>query len=244
MEQTYEVSGMHCESCVHKIESAISSVPGVVSAEVTLAPPRATVGSQTSVDTAVLSAAVSSAGDYRLKPSDGHAHASPVASDRSFLQTYYPLLLIATYLVGAVLMQAVNSDFVDPAALMNTFMGGFFVVFSFFKFLNLKGFVEAYSTYDIVARRYPWYGYVYPFIELGLGVAYLLGTFPVGTNLVTFVVMAVSTVGVVKALLKKNDIECACLGTIFKLPMTKVTFFEDSLMAGMAVVMLFLHVGR
>jgi len=117
-------------------------------------------------------------------------------------------------------------------------MGGFFLTFSFFKLLNLQGFVDAYQTYDVIARPVRAYGYVYPFIELGLGVAYLVRLAPVVTNLVTLVVMLVGVVGVTQALLQKRRIQCACLGTVFNLPMTKVTFVEDALMAGMALVML------
>lgn len=50
--------------------------------------------------------------------------------------------------------------------------------------------------------------------------------------------MLVSIVGVTQALVQKRRIRCACLGTVFNLPMTTVTFMEDALMAGMALVML------
>ena len=46
--------------------------------------------------------------------------------------------------------------------------------------------------------------------------------------------MGVSSIGVVQSLLKKRAIQCACLGTIFNLPMTKITLFEDLLMVAMA----------
>jgi hypothetical protein len=68
--------------------------------------------------------------------------------------------------------------------------------------------------------------------------AYLVRLAPVVTNLVTLVVMLMSIVGVTQALLQRRRIQCACLGTVFNLPMTKVTFLEDALMAGMALVML------
>ncbi len=90
----------------------------------------------------------------------------------------------------------------------------------------------------MLARPGRAYGYVYPFIELGLGIAYLARLAPVVTNLVTLAVMLVSLVGVTQALLQGRRIQCACLGTVFNLPMTKVTFVEDALMAGMALAML------
>lgn len=121
---------------------------------------------------------------------------------------------------------------------MEIFMGLFFVVFGLFKALNLKGFKDAYRMYDVIAMRYPSYGYVYPFLELGLGALYLLALYPLATNLATLVLMSVSAWGVYLKLRKKEKIMCACLGAVFKVPMTWVTLTEDLLMVGMALVML------
>jgi hypothetical protein len=54
----------------------------------------------------------------------------------------------------------------------------------------------------------------------------------------------VSAVGVLKALLDRRAIRCACLGTALNLPMTKVTLVEDLGMAAMAAGMLALHYTR
>lgn len=152
----------------------------------------------------------------------------------SVLKTYYPLFLIFVYLIGGVALVQFKAGALDWMAAMNHFMGGFFIVFSFFKILNLRGFADAYSTYDVVAKKFRVYGYVYPFVELGLGVAYLAAIAPLYTNLITLAVMSVSSIGVIQSLLKKNKIQCACLGTIFNLPMTKITLVEDLLMVVMA----------
>jgi copper chaperone CopZ len=154
------------------------------------------------------------------------------------LRTYYPLALIAAYLVGVVALVEWHSGRPDPMRAMNHFMAGFFLVFSFFKLLDLRGFVDAFRSYDVLARRVPAYGWAYPFIELLLGVAYTLAVLPVATNVVTLVVMAVGTVGVTQALLQKRRIRCACLGAVLNLPMSSVTLFEDVLMAAMAAAML------
>lgn len=117
---------------------------------------------------------------------------------------------------------------------MGNFMGGFFLAFSFFKLLDLNGFVNSFQTYDILARPMRAYSYAYPFMELSLGVAYLVGFAPIATNLVTLSVMLVGIVGVSLALVQKRRIQCACLGTVFNLPMSKVTLIEDGVMAVMA----------
>ncbi len=123
---------------------------------------------------------------------------------------------------------------------MQMFMAGFFLVFGAFKVVNIRGFVDAYSIYDLVAKRIRVYGYVYPFIELLLGIAYLVSWNLYITNIITVVVMTIGALGVFNELRKGNEVPCACLGTVFKIPMTWVTLIEDLLMAGMALGMLFL----
>jgi uncharacterized membrane protein YphA (DoxX/SURF4 family) len=121
---------------------------------------------------------------------------------------------------------------------MEHFMAGFFLVFSFFKMLNLQGFAETYSTYDIVAKKWNGWGYVYAFIELALGIAFLIGFNPLITNGVTFVVMSLSIIGVLQSVMNKRKIRCACLGAVFNLPMSTVTIIEDALMIAMSFIML------
>lgn len=122
---------------------------------------------------------------------------------------------------------------------MNHFMGGFFLAFSFFKFLDLKGFADSYKMYDIVAKRIPFWAYLYPFIELGLGLSFLSNIFPLLTNSITFIVMTISIIGVLQAVFNKKKIQCACLGAVFNLPMSTVTIIEDALMIVMSGIMIF-----
>ena len=118
------------------------------------------------------------------------------------------------------------------------FMGLFYIVFSFFKLLDLKGFSESFKMYDPLASRVPIYGWIYPFIEVVLGLMFLMH-FGVKTALViTLIVLGVTTIGVTKSLLDKKSIRCACLGTALKLPMTEATFIENAVMIVMAILLL------
>lgn len=157
---------------------------------------------------------------------------------RSFLVTYRPLLLVLAYLLGIVALVEIVAGSFDGLRAMRVFMGGFFVAFSFFKLLDLAGFVTSFQTYDILARRSTTYGYAYPFIELLLGILYLLNVAPLWVNGATILVMVIGLIGVSQALLQRREIQCACLGTVFNLPMSKVTFIEDALMAAMAAAMI------
>lgn len=121
---------------------------------------------------------------------------------------------------------------------MYDFMGIYFIVFSLFKIINLKGFAQAYSTYDIIAKHFTIYAYMYPFIELVLGIFYLMQFQLFMVNWATLLLMIISSIGVAYELAQKKEIMCACLGVVFKIPMTYVTLAEDLIMGIMAFLML------
>lgn len=129
--------------------------------------------------------------------------------------------------------------FLQITGFMILFMGGFFVVVSILKFVDWKGFAQQFALYDVVAKRSKLYAFTYPVIEFGLGIAFLLSFQLIITATITFLIMSVGSIGVAQNLLSKNPINCACLGTKVKLPLTTFTLFEDVLMAIMALMILF-----
>lgn len=155
------------------------------------------------------------------------------------IQAYLPLVTIFSVIIGITLLRQWYLGWNVHEA-MNDFMAAFFLIFGGFKVLKLDAFAEAYSMYDIMAKRSTFYAYAYPFIEIVLGFAYLLRLAPVPVNLITVILMLVSSFGVAQELAQKRTIPCACLGTVFKIPMTYVTLGEDLLMAAMALTMLFM----
>lgn len=239
----YSVRGMTCQNCVAKVREALESHEAVTSAEVSLSDRTATVETSGDVDFESLRKAVASKGAYTLSADDLSSNdgAATDLPDDQPGESLYPLLLIVGYIAGTTVLIALATDNWSGMDMMRHFMAGFFIVFSFFKLLDLPGFVNAYFSYDLIARAMPKWGWVYPFVELGLGVLYLLNAVPVATNIITLVLMLVGSVGVLKALMEKRKIQCACLGTALNLPMTKVTLVEDLTMAAMAAAMLVMY---
>ena len=92
--------------------------------------------------------------------------------------------------------------------------------------------------YDVLAKKIPAGAYLYVFIELGLGIAFLINFNPILTNSITVIVMSISIIGVLQSVLNKKKIQCACLGAVFNLPMSTVTIIEDALMIAMSGIML------
>jgi cation transport ATPase len=239
MTHTYNISGMTCGACVAKAKSQFLMLGDVTDAEVHLESPQATITMQKHIPVSVLQDALSKAGPYTISEADhGMQHIATNAEAGTWLKTYKPVLLIGAFITGVTLLiQAVNGGF-NWETWMRHFMAGFFLVFSFFKLLDLKGFAENYSSYDIIARKWPGWGFMYAFIELALGISFLVNFSPLLTNAVTFLVMSISIIGVLQTVFNKRKIQCACLGAVFNLPMSTITIIEDALMIGMSAIMI------
>lgn len=231
-------TNLRCEGCVDTIKPLLDALPSIQSwsAEVKSADKVLTLHTTQKLSLDDINRLLTKAGYQARQELIEPNVSTSVAPEPP--TSYFPLLLILFYLLGitAAIEWVQGSFHLDRA--MRHFMAGFFLVFSFFKLLNLSAFADSYQMYDIVARRSRAYALAYPFIELLLGVAYVVDLQPRLTNIVTLIVMGVSTVGVVMSILSRKKIRCACLGAVFNLPMSFVTLVEDLLMVAMAAWML------
>jgi len=227
------VTGMTCTSCVARIEGALTAVSGVEHVHVDLKQGTAMVSGGDVLTRATLVQAVVGAGYGVTSEAVAEAESSTDhdASNINSAASFAPLL-VAVALIGAGSLAAGGAD-----GFMARFMGGFFLVFGGLKLLDLRGFVSAYAMYDLLAARVTAYGWVYPFLEVGLGLAYLAVPDEAGLHRATLGLMAFSSVGVILAVTRGEKLKCACMGTAFNLPMTTVTIVEDLGMAAMAAAM-------
>lgn len=234
MTHKYQLTGMTCTSCEAKVKSALLTIENVTAVEVSKETNSATITMEKHIAISDFQKVLDS--KYQISAIN---HNEIEELTKSWLETYKPILLIFFYIsFVTILIQFKNENF-NLMEAMQHFMAGFFLVFSFFKLLNLKGFAESYQMYDVIAKRIPVWGYVYAIIELGLGIGYLINFNPLLTNWITFIVMTISIVGVLQSVLNKKKIQCACLGAVFNLPMSTVTIIEDALMITMSGIMIF-----
>lgn len=174
-----------------------------------------------------------------VKPGEESSHHS--APEQSPDESYWPLVVIIgliTLVTAVITFKNYSIGVFNLGSTMSYFMSGFFLTFSAFKFMDLKGFAGGYSSYDLLAQKIYNYGFIYPFLELSLGLAYLLQINTWQLHAFTFILMGFSGLGVLNSMLKKRKFQCACLGTFLKVPLTKVTLIEDFGMALMALFML------
>lgn len=238
MKHTYTVTGMTCNGCRNSVETKLSALEHITNVSVNLEAETAVVESSKAITIDVLQNALPEKFTISdAKEATNVAFKSDTATiEKSELQQLKPLFIIFTYiLLIAIGLHYKNWDWSN---FMLDFMGIFYIVFSFFKVLDLKGFPESFKMYDPLAKAIPSYAIIYPFIEIALGLLFLFRIQIPLALVLTILILGITTVGVTKSLLSKKAIQCACLGTALKLPMTKATFIENSIMIVMAIIML------
>jgi copper chaperone CopZ len=244
MKSYFTIAGMTCQSCVARVRHALLKIPEVKEVSVSLENRSVEIEADKKIPVSGIRSALLPAGekyqvidDKNLKP---EKHSS---SKSSFFSVYKPLILVFIYISLVSWLAEAKDGHFSLLSWMNYFMAGFFLVFSFFKLIDIRAFAVSYSTYDLPARYIPGYAYAYPFLELGLGIGYLLEINTLLVNFFTLILMGISSIGVIQSLINKKEITCACLGAVFKLPMSYLTLFEDLLMVCMSGFMLLHQAG-
>jgi len=154
------------------------------------------------------------------------------------MKKYWPLacLILIAALAASALSQ--NRPLDIGMEWMHFFMGLFLCQFAMLKLFHPKGFADGFSKYDLIGSRIRFYCYLYPLIELGLGVGYLSFFAPYWIYWITIIVLGIGAIGVVGALMRGLELRCACMGTVLDVPLSTVTLTEDLAMVAMALILL------
>ena len=237
MKSILQISGMTCEGCKSSVEGKLGSLDGVDNVQVNLARGEAVIYSKNPISFSLIKETLPP--KYSLINEEGvnlDIHGD-VTIKESKIKQLKPLFIILGYIfIASILLNYKNWN---SSNAMLDFIGLFYIVFSFFKILDIKGFSMSFRMYDPLAKKAPIYGYIYPFIEVLLGVMFLTRLEVNIALVITVIILGVTTIGVTQTLLNKRAIKCACLGTTLNLPMTEATFIENALMIIMALILIF-----
>ena len=228
MKSIFKVSGMTCNGCKLAVEDKLSSLDGVDKAYVDLTKGEAIVHSKSPISFSLISDSLPP--KYKVIRTANSQNNETIKVSK--IKQLKPLFIILAYIsITSLLLNFKNWDSTNA---MLDFMGLFYIIFSFFKILDIKGFSISFRMYDPLAKKVPLYGIIYPFIEILLGIMFLTRIEVELAIILTIIVLGITTIGVTQTLLNKKSISCACLGTTLKLPMTEATFIENALMIIMA----------
>ncbi len=235
MSQKFQIQGMTCLGCADTIQTRLRKESVVISAEVSFENEELLLDSKVPVDNEYIDSIISNLGNYNVK----NQNANLFSKFLSHLNSKKPILLALTIvIVSSLSIQTPLRNF-NLDNWFITYMGLFFMLFSFLKLLNIKGFSITFSRYDLLGKNIPGFAVSYPFLELCLGVAFLTNSLLITANLATLIFMISQCIGVGNVLRKKEIIQCACLGSSINLPVSYLTLIENLVMVSMSSYMLF-----
>ena len=157
--------------------------------------------------------------------------------------SYRPVvaLFVMTALMALAASQAV---YATPFTLRT---GEWFVAFSMavlalLKLQNVESFATMFLNYDLLAKRWVPYSYVYPFAEGLAGVLMIAGVWTWISVPVALFIGAVGAVSVIKAVyIDRRELKCACVGGSSNVPLGFLSLTENVMMVAMAVWMVVQH---
>ena len=119
------------------------------------------------------------------------------------------------------------------------FAGFSMVVLALLKLQNVETFATMFLNYDLLARRWVPYSYIYPFAEGLAGVLMVAGALTWLSVPIALFIGSIGAASVVKAVyIDKRSLKCACVGGSASVPLGFVSLTENLMMVGMAAWML------
>ena len=239
IKKRYKVSGMTCKGCKASVENSLNLLDQVRSSNADIRLGELTLSLKREVSLNSLQNAIPKKyiiNEEIPQPKNTSEISRDLTNKESKLKQLKPLFLILFYITSSSLL--INYQNWNLNEFMLDFVGLFFISFGFFKMLDLEGFSKSFKMYDPLASRVSFYAVIYPFIETILGIMFLMEIEVFSALILSICILGLTTIGVIKILISKKSIQCACLGSVLKLPMTEATFIENAIMIFMSIFML------
>lgn len=143
-------------------------------------------------------------------------------------------IFVSIYLSTRLYFYRNRTGFTERDVMRHT-MGSILITFGCLKLVNLNGFAEVFSKYDIIANNIGLYAYTYPFIEIVLGIYLLRNKNTAQIYNIIIALMSISIVSVLASLRRGVKLRCGCIGSIFHIPLSYVTLSENVVMILMSL---------
>ncbi|MGB3471439.1 MAG: MauE/DoxX family redox-associated membrane protein [Erythrobacter sp.] len=153
--------------------------------------------------------------------------------------TYAPVIILFAVAAATALALSIGVLGTITWQTLGWFISISMILLGMQKLRDVESFSTMFLNYDLLARKWVPYGYVYPWVETGAGI---LMTGMLLTWLAAPAALFIATIGAIsvyKAVyIDKRELKCACVGGGSNVPLGFVSLTENLMMMGMAIVML------
>jgi len=236
MQAIYKVEGMTCQGCADNIQNGLNNQSFVTKANVSLQESKLTIEADSGIDINSLNSIVTTLGNYKLRPNTTNILSEII----NYFTSKKPIVIALSIVILSSLAMQTSDETFSLNKWFMSYMGIFFIIFSFLKLLNVSGFSMTFKKYDLISKIIPAYANSYPFIELSLGIIFLtqIQSILIYANVLTLIFMISQTIGIIKSLSKSEQIQCACMGSAVDVPLSSLTVAENIIMIAMATYMI------
>ena len=236
MNEVYKVSGMTCDGCANSIKEALELNNLISSVNISLENENINISSDKSFTVNELNFLIENLGNYKIYEENIFSKIIEYFSSKKTLLLALSLVLISS------LSLHIGEDNFELNEWMVSYMGIFFLLFSFLKLIDVKGFSGSFKKYDLISKIIPSFAITYPFIELFLALTFLSGYFLITSYIMTLLFMTSQFFGVFISLQKKEVIKCACMGSSINIYISTLTLFENLVMILMSSYMIIIFI--
>jgi glutaredoxin len=159
--------------------------------------------------------------------------------------TYKPVIALFS-MTALMALAASYAVYADPFTVRAAewFIAFSMAVLALLKLQNVESFATMFLNYDLLARRWVPYSYIYPFAEALAGVLMIAGALNWLSIPVALFIGTIGAVSVFKAVyIDRRELKCACVGGNSNVPLGFVSLTENLMMVGMALWMLAASLG-
>ena len=236
MNEVYKVSGMTCDGCANSIKEALELNKLISSVNISLENENINISSDKSFTVNELNSLIENLGNYKIYEENIFSKIIEYFSSKKTLLLALSLVLISS------LSLHIGEDNFELNEWMVSYMGIFFLLFSFLKLIDVKGFSGSFKKYDLISKIIPSFAITYPFIELFLALTFLSGYFLITSYIMTLLFMTSQFFGVFISLQKKEVIKCACMGSSINIDISTLTLIENLVMILMSSYMIIIFI--
>jgi glutaredoxin len=161
----------------------------------------------------------------------------PVADPKA--TTYRPVIVLFT-LTALMAMAASFAVHGTPFTLRAAewFIAFSMVVLALLKLQNVESFATMFLNYDLLAKRWVPYSYIYPYAEGAAGVLMVAGALNWLSIPLALFIGTIGAASVFKAVyIDRRELKCACVGGSSNVPLGFISLTENLMMIAMAVWM-------
>jgi len=236
MNEVFKVSGMTCDGCANSIKEALELNKFISSVNINLEDENININSDKNFTVNELNSLIEKLGKYKIYEEKFTSKIIEYFSSKKTL-----LLALLLVLISSLSLQ-VSKDNFELNEWMISYMGIFFLIFSFLKLIDVKGFSGSFKKYDLISKIIPGFAITYPFLELFLALAFLSSYFLITSYIMTLIFMTSQFFGVFISLQKKEVIKCACMGSSINIDISTLTLIENFVMILMSSYMIIIFI--